>query len=311
MSSKGPWIATDPTTGRPILMAPARTGRPQLTGKAKDGIPVKCPFCTGEEAQTPPEVDAVREPGTAPDTPGWTVRAFPNLYGAATVHEVVAEGGQHSLWPGDLDDALWADALALIARRIQVIEARPDVECAFFFKNVGRMAGASIAHNHSQILGLPLIPPRLELEADRCQTVLDSCPFCATLATAAVEGRMVFDNGAFAVVCPEPSKLPLETWVLPRDHDATFENPDAMPALAEALGALFRGFGAAFDDSAFNLYLHRLPPKDPRAGRFHWHLEAQPRTGFLAGLELGGDMYINAVPPAETAARLRDALGRG
>ena len=41
---------------------------------------------------------------------------------------------------------------------------------------------------------------------------------------------------------------------------------------------------------------------------FHWHFELQPRTGQLAGLELGGDMYINSVPAEVTAARLRDGL---
>ncbi|MCE7882625.1 MAG: hypothetical protein DYH08_01965 [Actinobacteria bacterium ATB1] len=41
-----------------------------------------CPFCEGNEDQTPPEVDAFRRAGTAQDSPGWSVRVVPNLYPA-------------------------------------------------------------------------------------------------------------------------------------------------------------------------------------------------------------------------------------
>ena len=37
----------------------------------------------------------------------------------------------------------------------------------------------------------------------------------------------------------------------------------------------------------------------------HWHLELFPRTARLAGLELGAEVYINAVPPEEAATALR------
>ena len=46
----------------------------------------------------------------------------------------------------------------------------------------------------------------------------------------------------------------------------------------------------------------------PRA-RFHWHFELQPRTGQLAGLELGGDMYINSISAVASAEKLRLGLG--
>jgi UDPglucose--hexose-1-phosphate uridylyltransferase len=39
-----------------------------------------CPFCEGREDRTPPEVWADRPGGGAADTPGWRVRAVPNLY---------------------------------------------------------------------------------------------------------------------------------------------------------------------------------------------------------------------------------------
>ena len=41
----------------------------------------------------------------------------------------------------------------------------------------------------------------------------------------------------------------------------------------------------------------------------HWHLELLPRLSVLAGLELGAGIYVNAVPPEEAAARLRERMG--
>jgi UDPglucose--hexose-1-phosphate uridylyltransferase len=292
-------IATDPSTGRPILVAPERRGRPIHTVAGKDGADV-CPFCPGAEASTPPERDAIRAPGTAPDQPGWTARAFPNLFPACAWHEVIAEGAAHRPQPGDLEPEVWADALRLWRRRIAFLEAQPGVRCAFLFKNVGREAGASIAHAHSQVLGLPMLPPRLEQELARCRN--EGPIVLPELETAEREGRVVVAGRRHLAFCPRSPKLPFETWLAPRDPADRFDEAGDDEDLVAVLGGLFRAIDRAFGGPAFNLWLHRVPGVD-----FHWHFEAQPRTGYLAGLELGGDMYINSISGTEAARRLRDA----
>lgn len=299
VDDSGPRTVVDPTTGRPILMAPLRQRRPMFTG-AQAGAGT-CPFCPGQEGRTPPEVDAVRDPGSAVDGAGWTARAFANKYPANDHHEVLAEGRLHHEQPGDLDVATWRDALLLCRRRMRAIESVPGIACAYWFKNVGALAGASIAHNHSQILGLPELPPRLALELRTARTRAQ-CPWCATLATAACEQRLVLATAHHAVVAPEPPKLPHETWLLPRRCDDDFLTTD-LDSLAEALHGLFTAVARGLGRPAFNLWLHRIPGE-----RFHWHIELQPRTGQMAGLELGGDMYINSMPAAASAALLRAGL---
>ena len=295
-----PRTLVEPTTGRPVLMAPQRQQRPIHTLGAQGDR--TCPFCQGAEHETPPELAAVRDPGTAPDRPGWHVRAFPNKYPAGAHHEVVAEGRVHATQPGDLGEATWRDAVRTWQQRIRFLESLPGVRCAFLFKNVGALAGASIAHNHSQLLGLPALPPRLQLE-QRCAQELAACPWCADLATADADGRTVFRSAHHAVVAPAVPRLPHETWLLPRDCADDFLATD-VESLAAALHALFRAVQHGLANPAWNLWLHRVP-----AGRFHWHFELQPRTGQMAGLELGGDMYINSVPPELSASRLRKGLG--
>jgi len=293
----------DPATGRPILVAPARQRRPILTD---DGhAQARCPFCPGHEDDTPPVLGALRGDGTATQGSDWVARAFANLYPAGLHHEVIAEGPVHSQVPADLDARQWAVALELAADRMRVMEQHPEVGCAFWFKNVGRMAGASIAHNHSQILGLPEPPPRLRDEARLIGPDSPNPQFMARqIAQAKAEGRHV-SGGAFPAFSPQHPKLPFEVWIAPVDPAVDF--CDLTPAARLELGAsvrrVFSALHTAFDGAPFNAWLHRLPGTG-----FHWHLEVQPRTGFLAGLELGGDMYINAVPAIEAAQRLRSAL---
>lgn len=301
--AEGPRLLLDPGTGRPILMSPQRQQRPRNTGSDQDGAE-DCPFCEGQEHRTTKETDAIREAGAPPDGPGWLARAFPNLYPAAACHEVIAEGPAHTTHPGELEPDLLGDALTLYRRRIRTMETEPGTACAFLFKNVGAAAGSSIAHNHSQLLGLPVLPPRLSSELRACQE--HGCLHCREIDGAAATGREIWRGAHHVLLCPSTPKLPYEAWLLPIDHASDFltagHDATLIEAFANTYGAVFRAFAAA----PFNMWLHRIPATD-----FHWHFEIQPRIGTVAALELGGDMYINAVPPEHGAARWREALEAG
>lgn len=288
-------VLFDPSTGRPILMAPGRHHRPRDTGK---GVVAKgaCPFCPGHEDQTPPEVDR-----TGGDT--WTTRAFPNKYPACGWHEVMAEGGTHTSHPAQLSATVLTDALELWRRRIRFMESQADVQCAFLFKNVGSEAGSSIDHNHTQLLGLPMLPPRLELELRQYRATPHL--YLREIESAGSQERMIFAGRHHVVLSPAAPKLPFETWLLPRSAADDFLAQDTERArdLVACLGALFRAVDVGLDAPPLNAYLHRVPDE-----AFHWHIELQPRTGTVAGLELGGDMSINSVTGEESARVLRDAL---
>ena len=81
-----PEIRVDPLTGHKTIIADERSGRPGsgLTPPPPDPPidPETDPFLEGHEDRTPPELDALRPDGSAPDTPGWQVRVVPNLYPA-------------------------------------------------------------------------------------------------------------------------------------------------------------------------------------------------------------------------------------
>ena len=303
-----PSLLVDPTTGRPILMAEARQSRPFLTGPAKSSNETRGPFCPANAREPPPSIDGwplQGEPSAAPQPfaeAGWDVRVFPNKYPANGCHEVVAEGSRHADQASDLDVATWRRVVRMWQRRIRAIETMPSIGCAFLFKNVGAAAGASIVHSHSQILGLAEPPPRLLLE-QQLANALPHCPWCRTIGTAQRDGRVVCETDSHVVLTPDPPKLPNEVWTLPKRCDDDFLTTDA-DSLGTALHTLFTAISGALKRPAWNLWLHRMP-----RARFHWHFELQPRTGQLAGLELGGDMYINSISAVASAEKLRLGLG--
>ena len=290
-------ILIDKSTGRPILMSPGRRGRPRNTGPDQD-VANNCPFCEGSEALTTPELDAVRPADTAAGTPGWQTRAFANMYPAAACHEVIAEGPRHTTRPVELTVEEIADSLTLYRRRITAAEALTDVACTYLFKNVGADAGSSIAHNHSQLLGLESVPPRLvdELAASEAH----GCIHCAEIADAEADGRLIYASEHHVIISSSTPKLPFEVWLVPLDHASDFLAGTHDEDLAQALHFLYEAVDRRFDSCPFNSYLHRIPGAD-----FHWHFELQPRVGQLAGLELGADMYINAVTAQASAAHWR------
>jgi len=111
-----PEIRIDQLTGLRTILAEGRADRPiQFTPTPrKEGAEESCPFCEGREQKTPLEVWADR-PGGEADTPGWRVRAVPNLYPAVGVPAVQEGGAEPS--PGvPSGDAALRDPLRASAR---------------------------------------------------------------------------------------------------------------------------------------------------------------------------------------------------
>lgn len=239
-----------------------------------------------------------------PDGPGWRVRAVPNRYPVIVppegAHEVVVNSDRHvaALWDLTDEEASWA-ARGWWER--EEVLARGNHR-TFVFLNQGAQAGASLEHTHTQLVALPLDPPRLA--AREAAFLSGPCPLCADLTDPG--GRMVAEAGGLVAWCPEVPPLTAVVRIAPREHAPRWSR-----ARAEALGPLLRrvmraGAEVAGTDAA-NLWVHLGRASGP--DRVHWHLEVIPRIGTLAGLELGAGVYGLVIDPAEYAGRLRRALG--
>src|SRR5712672_1894981 len=105
MADGTPQLLIDELTGDHVIIAPVRALRPDTFRVLEPPLPpsdANCPFCEGNESETPPEV--MRLGGGAPDTPGWRVRVVPNKFPIAPgAHEVVIFSPAHNRDFGELD----------------------------------------------------------------------------------------------------------------------------------------------------------------------------------------------------------------
>ena len=292
-----------------------------------------CPLCAGREADAGPEILAWREGGPS-NVPGWSVRVVPNrnpmlrIEGRVEVHaeglfesrdglgahEVIVETPIHDQPLQMVDvDRLWR---VLWAWRTRIQDLKRDTRFAsvVIVKNHGRASGARLDHSHSQLTAFPLIPPALADKlrgAARHLSIKGTCVYCDLTAQELADGRRIIsDQGAVIAIAPYASRVPFETWLLPRDHAPRFE--EATDATLHDLATTFRSVMAridwALERPAYNLVLHSAPLSGDADTAFHWHLEIIPRVTRLSGLEWGSGVYRNPVAPEEAAGVLRDSL---
>jgi UDPglucose--hexose-1-phosphate uridylyltransferase len=330
----------DPVVDRWVIIAPDRAGRPcefvELESVERAGV---CPFCAGNEHLTTREIDAVREPGTAPGGPGWRTRAIGNKYPfldalpmlgeprpsgrnpsslfaslpAVGPHEVLVEAPFHATRASQLSLEQTTDVLRLYRSRLRALRAEGRWRYVQIFRNVGEAAGASIEHLHSQLAALDVVPEAIAAElrgAGEYRTRHGRCVFCDLIAAElAAEVRLCEATPEFIVACPYASRFSYETAIWPRRHEAGFDALDD-EELTKLAGVLRRTLGRIERLAArtsYNVLLHTAP-FDAADDAYHWHLEILPRTAKAAGFEWGTGVFINAVAPEAAATRLR-AIG--
>jgi UDPglucose--hexose-1-phosphate uridylyltransferase len=323
-------IRVDPITGDRAIVAGERAGRPNAGLTVQPPAPIdpeSDPFGPGHEDRTPPEVWALRPDGAAPDTPGWAVRAVPNLYPALSadaaeparaaqpeLYTAFAASGRHEVIINAPDAVM---SLAELPRE-QVLRAadawrermRAHAGAAHvhLIVNERREAGASLPHTHAQLYALGFVPQLVARERERFgayATRTMGGNLLADLVQAEVRGReriVAIDDEA-VLMAPYASRLPYQLMLAPRRARPRFEDegPTGAALLHEALQRLARRFGSS---PPLNLWV-RTAPRD--AEHFCWRIDIVPRLTNLAGLEMGTGVHLNIVAPEQAAAELREA----
>ena len=327
-------IRRDPITGRSVAIDCAPFKRRddfELEPARLEDAPAACPFCEGREADAGPEILAWREGGPA-NVPGWSVRVVPNRHpmlrieGGADVrshglfetrdglgaHEVIIETPLHDQPLHTLDaDRLWR-VLWAWRTRLQDLKRDSRFASVVIFKNHGRAAGARLDHSHSQLVAFPILPPGLAEKVQngaRHLAATGRCIFCDLIGEELADPRRVIcDQGAVLALAPFASRVPFETWLMPRDHEPRFEDTadSTLKTLAEKLRRVLSRIDWALERPAYNLVLHSAPLSGDADKAFHWHLEILPRVTRFSGLEWGSGMHRNPVAPEEAARVLRE-----
>jgi UDPglucose--hexose-1-phosphate uridylyltransferase len=334
-----PELRKDPTVGRWVIIATERVRRPSdFSARRAPRRAGPCPYCAGHEHETPPEILAYREPADAlPDTPGWTVRVVPNKFPALRVeadlerrgqglydlmngvgaHEVIVESPDHEQSLAQLPAAAVEDVLRAIQERSIDLRRDDRFRSIVVFKNHGEAAGASLEHPHSQLIATPIVPLAVADEVHQARAYHDyreRCLFCDMLAQELSErSRLVAETSEVVAFAPFASRVPFETWILPRRHGAAFESagPAVVRDLAAVLGSVLGRLDRAIGDPPYGLLLHSAPFGAEESPAYHWHVEIVPKLGGLAGFEWGSGFHINPMPPEDAARVLRDTSDNG
>ena len=333
-----PELRKNPVTKEWVIVATERGQRPKDFGAVSEDpglrneFEEKCPFCTGNEGMTPPEVLAYRRSGRK-DGPGWWVRVVPNKYPALAIegdldrkgygmydrmngvgaHEVIVETPLHNkciamIAPHEAEEVIWA-------YRERYMDLRKDSRFKYIliFRNHGKAAGASLAHPHSQLIAVPFVPSLIRLElmgARDYHLYRERCIYCDMIQQEVQYGkRVVSENERFVAFEPFAPQFAFETWILPKRHNPHFENEDrdGVRLFAQILQGTLLTIGKTLNYPPYNYTLHTAPFELGPDQVFHWHLQIMPRLAIAAGFEMGTGIYINTVPPEDAAEYLRAA----
>ncbi|HEY2151993.1 MAG TPA: galactose-1-phosphate uridylyltransferase [Vicinamibacterales bacterium] len=329
-----PDLRKDPITGRWVIISTDRQKRPNDFRVESATILGRehCPFCPGHEAMTPPEVLSYRTDGSSPNTPGWNVRVVPNKFPALQVegsvdrqgegmfdrmngigaHEVIIETPDHDrplamMTEQEIEQVFWAC-------RERMLDLKRDFRLRYIliFKNHGAPAGATLAHPHSQLIALPIVPELVRREIDGARQHFqfkERCVFCDIVHQELADGRRVIEENADVVaLAPYAPRFAFETWLLPKRHGSRFEEAERhqYASLARLLKSVLQRQNRALEVPPFNLVVHTSPFSEDVANEYHWHVEIMPKLTRVAGFEWGTGFYINPTSPEEAAQVLRD-----
>jgi len=217
--------------------------------------------------------------------------------------------------------------------RIHILyDADPRIQYVLIFKNFGPAAGASIAHTHSQVIAMPVVPENVYNEVVHSREYFEKnrqCIFCSLIDEALTfeakiydresgsvrrkidVGQYVIERGEhFVAIKPFASRYEWEIHILPLQHAADFTgiNDAQREDLARVLKRAMARLDAVIGGAQYNFFLHSLPHNNDFSNchnSYHWHMEICPRTSIPTGFELGSGLFVSTISPEEAAERLR------
>ena len=320
----------DPTTRQWVIIAPERAKRPKQEPKKRQVVELpswdeSCPFCPGNENQTPAEVFRLPLSGR---NSTWEVRVVPNRFSALApegsiirkedghlfrrmdgfgIHEVIIESPSHNTPMALKAYEQVEKVLITYQERYNALKKNQQLKFITIFKNHGWASGTSLVHPHSQLVATPIMAPYYRRKFDVAHDYhadMGSCLYCDLLAEEIEKKeRIVAETKEFVILHPYASRVPWETWIVPKRHYASF---GMFPAeylgelamvLKDTLFCLHRGL----DNPAYNLMVDSTTTEDEESPYYHWHIRIIPRLTTIAGFEMGSGIYISTALPEETA----------
>jgi UDPglucose--hexose-1-phosphate uridylyltransferase len=307
-------------------------------GDAGARFDAPCPFC--EDLNSPHVI------ATSPNSPGlpWSARSVVHprplyriegepgrrgdgLYDrmfAVGAHEVLVENPNHErhLWNASDDEI--GHFLRLAAERIFDLKRDARIKYISLYKDNGKNAGQEFSHPTSQLTATMFVPRRVlyELRAGREYFLAkERCVFCDIIHQEERQAlRVIETRGDYLALGPYAPRVPYETWILPRNHESSFERTGLnKPGLRVNLAALLRRTLQRIRTitEEFHLVLHTSPSSQHPSKNlgywktidedYHWHIEIMPVLASKARPYTFKEVYYSPVSSESAVGQLRDA----
>lgn len=230
-------------------------------------------------------------------------------------HEVIIESTRHVHSLTQLDMAEVDLVFQAYRDRLNHYREIPGIQYASVFKNVGRQAGASLRHSHSQLVATDRIPKPVESSVERMRqhrATTGCCLRCDMIrAERKAKERLVACDDSVIAFCPFASPLPLLVRVTSIEHAGCFEelNDRTLECVARMVFRVVSWLEKIRPKTAYNICLNTRPPgiTDP-SDAFHWAIDIFPRMTQVAGFEWSSGCMINPVLPETAAAEYRKCV---
>jgi len=293
-----------------------------------------CPLCPGAGFEMPPllHLPANGDPQVRvyphfrplyriEGDPARTADGIFDRMAAVGAHEIVIETPNHSLTLAHLPDEQIERVLDAYAQRIIDLKRDARFKYVTAFKNQGRNAGEEWPHAHSQMTATTFVPRRILYELRSAREWFrdhERCVFCDILRQEIRQQKRVVESiGDYFAFCPYASRVPYETWIMPRTHNHQFEASapgENRRNLATLLGRTLRRLLQV--SAEYHMVLHTAPNTLQTkgelsdywatiAGDYHWHIEILPIVPTRSKSYSIKEVYFNGALPEEAAESLR------
>lgn len=306
----------DILTGNTVIISEIRSTRPFDTNQNRNDVS-KCPFCPGNEENTPPHLFSKGTP--------WTIRVVPNKYPAVNKessedglglfhseniigsHFVIIDSDKHYNYFHNMEVQ---DIISLLCTYSWVMEELykdDSIKYVQIFKNYKKEGGASLEHTHSQAVALSFIPKKVQTQLDNGENFHkenNTCVFCKMLEKEREDNtRIIMESDDFIAFAPYASLLPYEFSIYPKSHCSNFSimTSDQHMSLSLMLKNLLYKLYIRLNDPAYNLYINSI---NTEKDSFHWSIKIVPRVAIQAGFELSTGVMLNSISPEKTKSIL-------
>lgn len=206
---------------------------------------------------------------------------------------------------------IWQELLLSFRRRYDYFRKTCNVEYSMAIYNHGAEAGQSIEHPHAQLFASNIVPNLVTKEIHGSQRYFEKngqCVFCNLIEHEERQKiRILYNSPDFLAFTFYAARFPFEIWILPKNHESTFEhqNKDLDTALSKCLIEVLGQLNKTLNDPSLNIFFHTTPNSLSDTKFYHWHLEIAPRLAKYGGFELGSQVIIDVVSPEKAAQFLR------